>query len=291
MSRAPGCWSPATDARRCCCAEKNPERELWEGARLGSAAAPAALGVDQACPLDSLDEVVRERLAGQAAVWIPFGTTGLQARLDGWLEALRAQARNGVGRRRRCATCAAARRDAPREGAGRAGDHAPRGGDLAPARMCARCATARPASAPIRTARCTNTRSRPSCCTSSAATAPQCPAYASIVAAGANACVLHYRARRRAGARGRAVPDRRRLRARRLRQRHHPHLPGRRPLQRAAARALRARRWRRRQAAIAATRPGARQRDAHARRRARARARACSTSGCSTAAASATSTP
>jgi hypothetical protein len=67
----------------------------------------------------------------------------------------------------------------------------------------------------------------------------QYPAYGSIVAAGANACVLHYRAdtapirERRAGA------DRRRLRARRLRQRHHPHLPGQRPLHRPAARAVR----------------------------------------------------
>jgi len=76
--------------------EKNPERELWEGARLGSAAAPAALGVDQAYPLESLDEVVRERLAGQSAAWIPFGTPGLQARLEGWVEALHAQARSGV---------------------------------------------------------------------------------------------------------------------------------------------------------------------------------------------------
>ena len=76
--------------------EKNPERELWEGARLGSAAAPAALGVDQAYPLESLDEVVRERLAGQPAAWIPFGTPGLQARLEGWVEALHAQARSGV---------------------------------------------------------------------------------------------------------------------------------------------------------------------------------------------------
>ncbi len=67
----------------------------------------------------------------------------------------------------------------------------------------------------------------------------QFPAYTSIVAAGANACVLHYRAGNAELQARRAVPDRRRLRARRLRQRHHPHLSGRRPIHAGPARAVR----------------------------------------------------
>ena len=85
----------------------------------------------------------------------------------------------------------------------------------------------------------------------------QYPAYSSIVAAGANACVLHYRADRHAGARRRAGADRRRLRARWLRQRHHPHLPGRRQVHRPAAHAVR---------------PGARLAGGRRRRHARGRA-------------------
>jgi Xaa-Pro aminopeptidase len=76
--------------------ERHPERELWDGLRLGSTAAPAALGVDEAFALEALDEVAVGRLAGQPAAWIPFGTSGLQGRLDGWLETLRARERTGV---------------------------------------------------------------------------------------------------------------------------------------------------------------------------------------------------
>jgi Xaa-Pro aminopeptidase len=66
----------------------------------------------------------------------------------------------------------------------------------------------------------------------------QSAAYGSIVAAGANACVLHYRARPRGVCRRRTAADRCRLRGGRLRQRHHPHLPGQRALLRRAARLL-----------------------------------------------------
>ncbi len=52
----------------------------------------------------------------------------------------------------------------------------------------------------------------------------QFPAYSPIVAGGANACVLHYVGNNQRAARRRPAADRRRLRTRRLRQRHHPHL-------------------------------------------------------------------
>ena len=52
----------------------------------------------------------------------------------------------------------------------------------------------------------------------------QAPAYGSIVAAGANACVLHYPAGNAIVQRRRPDPDRRRLRTRRLRLRHHAHV-------------------------------------------------------------------
>ncbi|HWH73424.1 MAG TPA: aminopeptidase P N-terminal domain-containing protein [Methylibium sp.] len=79
------------------CRPRDAEREIWDGLRLGPEAAPATLGVDAALPLEALDTVLPERLAGQPAVWFPFaGPAGLAARVGGWLEALRAQARSGV---------------------------------------------------------------------------------------------------------------------------------------------------------------------------------------------------
>ena len=62
----------------------------------------------------------------------------------------------------------------------------------------------------------------------------QAVAYPSIVASGPNACVLHYRDNNRQMQRRRAAADRRRLRVPGLRVRHHAHVPGQRPVQRAA---------------------------------------------------------
>ena len=79
------------------CQPKDLEREIWDGIRLGPAAAPAALGVDAACSVATLDEVVPKLLANQPAVWFPFAThSGLQAQVDGWLGTLRARVRTGV---------------------------------------------------------------------------------------------------------------------------------------------------------------------------------------------------
>src|SRR6478609_5720309 len=94
----PGAWlAIASDGTTTLvCRPKDVERELWDGIRLGPDAAPAALGVDAAVALDQLDETMVERLADQPAVWWSFDTPGLGARLDGWLERVRAKSRIGV---------------------------------------------------------------------------------------------------------------------------------------------------------------------------------------------------
>ena len=84
---------------------------------------------------------------------------------------------------------AAARRHAPDQGCDRARDHAARRDDLR------RRASARDALPRGRA--CTNTKSKPSCCTNSGATARRRRPTRSIVAGGANACVLHYVANNR----------------------------------------------------------------------------------------------
>ncbi|GAP34480.1 aminopeptidase P N-terminal domain-containing protein [Piscinibacter sakaiensis] len=77
--------------------EKDPEREVWDGRRLGVDAAPQVLGVDRARPVSALDEDLPALLDGQPAVWWPFGETpGLEARVEGWLALLRGRARRGA---------------------------------------------------------------------------------------------------------------------------------------------------------------------------------------------------
>ncbi len=79
------------------CRPVDPEREIWDGYRLGVDAAPAELGIDEALPLASLDDVVPQRLADQPAVWFPFGGhDGLGGQVSGWLAAVRARSRAGV---------------------------------------------------------------------------------------------------------------------------------------------------------------------------------------------------
>ncbi len=95
----PGAWLLLDAAGRSLllCRPRDPEREIWDGVRLGPEAAPAALGVDAALPLDALDATVTQWLADQPAVWFPFvGHDGLAARVTGWLATVRARGRAGV---------------------------------------------------------------------------------------------------------------------------------------------------------------------------------------------------
>ncbi len=79
------------------CRPKNLEREIWDGIRLGPKAAPKALGVDAAHSVEELDQRMPQLLANQNAVWFPFAThAGLESRIDGWLNQVRAKVRMGV---------------------------------------------------------------------------------------------------------------------------------------------------------------------------------------------------
>jgi Xaa-Pro aminopeptidase len=79
------------------CRPKDLEREIWDGIRLGPKAAPGALGVDAAFPVDALNEKMPALMANQPAVWFPFAThKGLETQVDGWLNAVRARVRMGA---------------------------------------------------------------------------------------------------------------------------------------------------------------------------------------------------
>ena len=79
------------------CRPKDMEREIWDGIRLGPDAAPAQLGVDAAFSADALDDKMPDLLANQNAVWFPFAThKGLETQVDGWLNKVRARVRFGA---------------------------------------------------------------------------------------------------------------------------------------------------------------------------------------------------
>ncbi len=79
------------------CNPKDLEREIWDGIRLGPEAAPAELGVDAAFSAAALDVEMPKLLDNQSVVWYPFAThKGIETRLDGWLQSLRARIRYGA---------------------------------------------------------------------------------------------------------------------------------------------------------------------------------------------------
>ena len=79
------------------CAPKDLEREIWDGFRLGPEAAPAQLDVDAAYSVEALDAQMPALLDGREAVWYPFAThKGLETRVDGWLSSVRARVRFGT---------------------------------------------------------------------------------------------------------------------------------------------------------------------------------------------------
>ncbi|MDO9360367.1 MAG: aminopeptidase P N-terminal domain-containing protein [Polaromonas sp.] len=79
------------------CRPKDLEREIWDGFRLGPKAAPSALGVDASFSVDTLDERMPLLLQNQKAVWFPFAThSGLETQVDGWLGKVRARVRFGA---------------------------------------------------------------------------------------------------------------------------------------------------------------------------------------------------
>jgi Xaa-Pro aminopeptidase len=79
------------------CAPKDLEREIWDGFRLGPEAAPAALGVDAAHSIDELDAQMPKLLENRDAVWYPFAIhEGLESRVGEWLNKVRARVRYGA---------------------------------------------------------------------------------------------------------------------------------------------------------------------------------------------------
>ena len=80
------------------CRSKNVEREIWDGLRYGPAAAKKRFGFDEAYPIETIDEHLPKLLADQPILFHAVASDeALDARVRGWMNAVRAQSRAGVG--------------------------------------------------------------------------------------------------------------------------------------------------------------------------------------------------
>lgn len=79
------------------CREKNPERELWDGVRCGPRAARKTYGFDETWPIETLDEKLPQLMANKDSVYYPTGMdASWDTRVIGWVNQVRSQARSGV---------------------------------------------------------------------------------------------------------------------------------------------------------------------------------------------------
>jgi Xaa-Pro aminopeptidase len=79
------------------CREKDPEREIWDGFRHGPEAARERFGVDEAHPIAKLDELVPTLLENQPSLFCAIGAEAAwDARMTRWLNQVRERSRAGV---------------------------------------------------------------------------------------------------------------------------------------------------------------------------------------------------
>lgn len=79
------------------CRDKDMEREIWDGFRHGPAGALAEFGVDEAYSISELDTRIPALLANQPELYFSLGAdVAWDQRVTGWINQLRSQGRAGV---------------------------------------------------------------------------------------------------------------------------------------------------------------------------------------------------
>lgn len=79
------------------CRERDPEREGWDGPRLGPEGAVSQLGMDDAYPIADIDDILPGLLEGRRRVYYHLGRdAAFDLKLIGWLNRVRAQVRRGA---------------------------------------------------------------------------------------------------------------------------------------------------------------------------------------------------
>lgn len=169
------------------CRDKNLEREIWDGYRFGPDAARDQFGFDQAFAVDCLDKEMAQLLADAPAVFYALGhDSGRDGQVQQWLHSVRALGRSGVATPSSIIDVNVLLdemrlfKDA--------GEIAimKRAGDISAEAHCRAMRLARPGLREyhLEAELLHEFRRQGS----------QYPAYGSIVATGANSCILHYRA-------------------------------------------------------------------------------------------------
>ncbi|NDF45608.1 MAG: M24 family metallopeptidase [Betaproteobacteria bacterium] len=191
----PNAWLvlDATGRSTLFCQPKDLEREIWDGYRLGPEAAVSSLGVQAAHSVKELDAQLPKLLENQHTVWYPFAThKGLETQVDGWLNSVRARVRFGVvcpaQQRDVCGPLDEMRliKDAHEQDIMRRAAHISAQAHVRAMQTSARMLRA---GQDVR-----EYHLDAELLYEFRQYGSQFPAYTSIVAAGANACVLHYRA-------------------------------------------------------------------------------------------------
>ncbi|PPU77607.1 MULTISPECIES: aminopeptidase P N-terminal domain-containing protein [Xanthomonas] len=79
------------------CRERDAEREAWDGPREGQEGAVEHYGMDDAYPIDDVDEILPGLLEGRSRVYYHFGRdVDFDLKLIGWLKRVREQVRHGA---------------------------------------------------------------------------------------------------------------------------------------------------------------------------------------------------
>ncbi len=79
------------------CREKNMEREIWDGYRYGPAAAKEEFGFDAAHAIDQIDVELPKLMTNMPTLFYALGSDAkLDARIQNWLSGVRAQIRAGI---------------------------------------------------------------------------------------------------------------------------------------------------------------------------------------------------
>ena len=169
------------------CRDKNPKQEIWDGHRYGPKAAAEAFGFDAAYAIDQIDRRIGRYLANQPCLYYLIGhNPAWDARVLGWLNAVRANTRSGMRAPKRFADARGLldelrlRKDAHEL------EHMRRAADISAAahRRAMRAVAPGRQEYEIEAELLYEFRRH----------GAAAPAYPPIVASGANACVLHYTA-------------------------------------------------------------------------------------------------
>ena len=79
------------------CRERDPTREQWDGHRAGQEGAVADYGMDDAFPIEDIDDILPGLIEGRARVYYHFGRdTDFDLVLMGWINRVRSNVRQGA---------------------------------------------------------------------------------------------------------------------------------------------------------------------------------------------------